>query len=354
MCWRPWLAVVGMAALGPAPSTGIAPPARRQVPSAEVCCGSHDIGGSLCEMCPTSGFSDFSQRELAGGRRWLAGALAALVGVCGGRRARAERSTGTGGNGLSEAARGLSAKDKARVEELFQRAFDAPNVELEEAAWSELLEAYGSVPEVEARVVSNRGNSRARQGKFTEALADYGRSIELAPGEVDAYLNRGASYEALGRLNDAMSDYDRVLGIDPKDPAAWNNRGNALMGLQRFAEARDSFKTALSISGPQQFAFAAVNLNLAEFELGNDEAAFKDLRALLARYADAFPDARAAYALILWDRGDRVAAEADWDRAIAADPRYKSMEWVTKFRRWPPRIRNILQRFSKTTQVKVR
>ena len=37
--------------------------------------------------------------------------------------------------------------------------------------------------------------------------------------------------------------------------------------------------------------------------------AVQTLRKLLARYAEAFPDARAAYALVLWDQGERVEAE---------------------------------------------
>ena len=44
-------------------------------------------------------------------------------------------------------------------------------------------------------------------------------------------------------------------------------------------------------------------------ELKEDQEAVKSLRKLLARYAEAFPDARAAYALILWDQGDRIEAE---------------------------------------------
>lgn len=44
-------------------------------------------------------------------------------------------------------------------------------------------------------------------------------------------------------------------------------------------------------------------------ELKEDEEAVKTLRKLLARYAEAFPDARAAYALVLWDQGDRIEAE---------------------------------------------
>ncbi|CAE8633336.1 unnamed protein product [Polarella glacialis] len=133
-----------------------------------------------------------------------------------------------------------------------------------------------------------------------------------------------------------------------------NNRGNALLGLQRYSEAKQSFQNALAISGPQTFAFAAVNLTLAQYQLGEDDAALRGLQGLLTRYAEAFPDARAAYALILWDKGDIVQAEAEWDRATLVDPRYKSMEWVTEFRRWPPRIRSCLSRFAATTSVKVK
>ena len=40
-----------------------------------------------------------------------------------------------------------------------------------------------------------------------------------------------------------------------------------------------------------------------------DAEALLGLRKLLARYAEAFPDARAAYALILFDRGEQMEAE---------------------------------------------
>jgi len=272
------------------------------------------------------------------------------------RTARAEEGGGSkpAVGDPSTAVAKFTEEDKKRADELFKKAFEAPTVEEEEATWTKLVETFRGIPQVEARASSNRGNSRARQGKLTLALEDYNHAIELGPGEVDGYLNRGVTYEALGRLDEAVNDYNMVLAIDPDDPAAWNNRGNALMGLGKFRDARDSFKTALSISGPQQFAFAAVNLNLVEYELGNDEAVFKDLRAVLARWADAFPDARAAYALLLWDRGDRIEAEAQWDRATTQDPRYRSLAWVKEFRRWPPRIRGLLQRFSASAPSKVK
>jgi len=122
----------------------------------------------------------------------------------------------------------------------------------EEAFWTQLVDNYGSVPEVLIRSACNRGNSRLRQGKFEEALADYNRAIEISPYEVDPFLNRGIAYEALGRLEEALTDYDRVLRLNPSDPAGWNNRGNALLGLRRFREASDSFKERAGHLGPAE------------------------------------------------------------------------------------------------------
>mmetsp|Transcript_2634 Transcript_2634/g.5795 ORF Transcript_2634/g.5795 Transcript_2634/m.5795 type:complete len:393 (+) Transcript_2634:67-1245(+) len=254
----------------------------------------------------------------------------------------------------SEELLALTDKDKERIERLFNDAMSVPTVEAEERAWSYILQEYPKVPEVIARAYSNRGNSRARQGKFTEAMEDYNQCIAAAPGEPDGYLNRGIVFEATSRPADALIDYDMALSIDSNDPAAWNNRGNALLALEQFEDARESFVEALAISRAQNFAFAAVNLNLAEFELGNDDVALKGFKGLVARWGDALPDARGAYALVLWDRGEIGFAEEQWDRAINADSRYRSLEWIKTYRRWPKRLTSVLQRFAATTSIKVK
>ena len=46
--------------------------------------------------------------------------------------------------------------------------------------------------------------------------------------------------------------------------------------------------------------------------------------------------------------------ESQWDRATSSDPRYRSEEWVSKFRRWPTRLMSVFKRFSATTSVKVK
>lgn len=59
-------------------------------------------------------------------------------------------------------------------------------VEEEEKLWTQVIDRYGGldaewVSDIVSRAWGNRGNSRSRQGKMEEALADFDRSIALAP-----------------------------------------------------------------------------------------------------------------------------------------------------------------------------
>jgi hypothetical protein len=59
-------------------------------------------------------------------------------------------------------------------------------VEEEEKLWTQVIEQYGSldaewVSDIVSRAWGNRGNSRSRQGKMEQALADFDQSIALAP-----------------------------------------------------------------------------------------------------------------------------------------------------------------------------
>jgi len=67
----------------------------------------------------------------------------------------------------------------------------------EERLWTELIDKYqdSEAPwkaDVVGRAYGNRGNSRSRQGRMEEALADFNVAIQLCPWSVDPLLNRHA------------------------------------------------------------------------------------------------------------------------------------------------------------------
>ena len=83
-------------------------------------------------------------------------------------------------------------------DELAQKAFTATNVgdfATAEVYWTQLIEKFPTNP----ASWSNRGNARVSQNKLKEAIADYNKSIELAPDAPDPYLNRGTALEGLGQ-----------------------------------------------------------------------------------------------------------------------------------------------------------
>ncbi|GJP30577.1 hypothetical protein CLOM_g4104 [Closterium sp. NIES-68] len=221
----------------------------------------------------------------------------------------------------------------------FERALTASTVEEEEALWTVVIqscERAGSaewVPDIASRALGNRGNARSRQGRLAEALDDYNKAIQFAPYAVDPVLNRGVALESLGRFQEAAADYSAVLAVAPNDPAAWNNLGNTQAGMGAWSDAVESYRRA-SMLAPA-FSFAAANYALALYEVGNDNAAIKQMRNLLRKYPE-FPDMRAALAVALYAAGLRAESENAWSRVD--DGRYRDREWVSEYRRWPPRL----------------
>ncbi|MSR49557.1 MAG: tetratricopeptide repeat protein, partial [Gemmataceae bacterium] len=53
----------------------------------------------------------------------------------------------------------------------------------------------------------NRGLAFGKQQKFSEAIDDFTKTIELDPNHADAYENRGAAYEALGKNQEGDAEF---------------------------------------------------------------------------------------------------------------------------------------------------
>uniref|UniRef100_A0A061RVU0 Tpr repeat-containing protein n=1 Tax=Tetraselmis sp. GSL018 TaxID=582737 RepID=A0A061RVU0_9CHLO len=234
---------------------------------------------------------------------------------------------------------------------LLEEALQASSVDKEEALWNKLIDEYGTLEaawadDVVGRALGNRGNARARQGRFEEALRDYDAAIARCPWSPDPVLNRGVVLEKLGRLDEAIRDYGDVLAAFPSDPAAWNNLGNANAAAGKWRDALDCYDRAAKLA--PQFAFAAANRALALFEVGEKEQSIRELRSLLRRYPD-FPDARAALTAALWSIGKEADAETNWNRV--EDARYKDPAWLRSERRWPPSMIDSLSAFNEVRSV---
>lgn len=64
--------------------------------------------------------------------------------------------------------------------------------------------------------------AKRRQSK---TVANYGKAIELNPGDAEAYLNRGDAYGEIAEYDKAIADYSRAIELDPTDARPYYNRG---------------------------------------------------------------------------------------------------------------------------------
>ena len=200
--------------------------------------------------------------------------------------------------------------------------------------WNQVLELAPS----DAAAWSNRGNVQLALRDPLAAIADQTHAMELDPASADPHLNRGTAEEALQRWADAEADYRWILERDAEagrspDASALYNLGNVQGSLGQWDQARSSFVAAADAR--PGFAMARSSAALSAFQLGELEAAERELRSLIRRYP-LFADARAGLTALLWRRGARGEAESHWASASGLDPRYRQPEWLLATRRWPP------------------
>lgn len=239
----------------------------------------------------------------------------------------------------------ITEAESQQLDVLVKQAFeatDAGEFAKAEGYWTDLINLYPD----NAAGWSNRGNSKISQNRPQEALADYNKSVELAPNFPDPYLNRGAALEGLGKWEEAIADYDHVLEIDPQDAAAYNNRGNAKAGLGKWDEAIADYQIAMKVNS--RFSTSFGNNAIALYEVGtrdgNTDSAIKAMKNILRKYPN-YTDVRAALVAALWANKKQGEAESNWVSVVNLDPRYRDINWVKNIRRWPPSLVSALEKF---------
>ncbi|MDZ7950200.1 tetratricopeptide repeat protein [Nostoc sp. DedQUE09] len=162
-----------------------------------------------------------------------------------------------------------------------------------------------------------RGESYRLMKRYTEALQDLDRTIELDPNDQWALAHRGNIYRYIKRYPEGLQDLDRAIELDPNDHWALAVRGDIYCLIKRYAKALENLDRAIELDPNYQWALA---------HRGN-------VYRLIKRYAEALKDLDRAIELdpneqwALAHRGNvyrlmKRYAEAfkDLDRAIELDP----------------------------------
>ncbi|MDR0461165.1 MAG: tetratricopeptide repeat protein, partial [Nitrososphaerota archaeon] len=111
-------------------------------------------------------------------------------------------------------------------------------------------------------------------GKYSKALANYNKAIELKPDYADSYFNRGYFYQTLEKYSKALTDYDKAIELKPDYADAYNNRGSAYLTLGKYSKALTDYNKVIKLNPNDAMVYRA-RANLHDI-LNKKESAEKD------------------------------------------------------------------------------
>jgi tetratricopeptide (TPR) repeat protein len=202
---------------------------------------------------------------------------------------------------------------------------DTANAEAAIAACTRLYDNRGLGLRNRAIALGNRGAAFKMLGRYDEAIADFGRAIELDGGNPQYYCQRGDLRVRKGANDDAIADYTTALQKSPGYLWAYRGRGQAYLAQGNGPLALADLNQALRLK-PGNFGLLVLRGRANNFAKSYD-AAIADLTQALAdkSVSSLLPKERAN---ILAQRGfafvkqERVPeAKTDIDEALRLAPK---------------------------------
>jgi tetratricopeptide (TPR) repeat protein len=160
-----------------------------------------------------------------------------------------------------------------------------------------------------------RGFSYAAKGDFERAIADYGRAIELDPGNADYWIGRGVT--RLRKGDDAIADFDRAIQLKPDNALAYNNRAAAYSGKRDFGRAVEDYSRAIALNPRDPYFYQ--HRAQAYRALGEHDRAIADYGVALTLRPDEaifYPEGALDPARLYYERAASYSAKGDYQRAI--------------------------------------
>src|SRR2546423_5876243 len=156
-----------------------------------------------------------------------------------------------------------------------------------------------------AHLVGDRRNPAAALAEFTIAL-------EGLPSDADVWAEMAESHRALGHWNDALASFGRAVDLDPRNPGLLESLGLTYVYTRRYADAVQAFDRATASVGNapamvNRFALDKANADvLWHGRLDTLEAAAERVsRTIDGQFSPALEYAQ----LLLWRRnGDKLLA----------------------------------------------
>ena len=162
------------------------------------------------------------------------------------------------------------------------------------------------------------GDVERRQGRAREALAAYGKAVEVAPDEARAWFGLGVVESERENVKRARTDLANAIKLDDTDATFRAELGTLEGFAGNLALGREELRKAIAMQGDNYVALTG--LGVLELKAGNGDAAMEALlqaSLIEPRYARAHVYLAAAY----YQAGRDEAALAELARATESDPK---------------------------------
>jgi serine/threonine protein kinase/tetratricopeptide (TPR) repeat protein len=110
-----------------------------------------------------------------------------------------------------------------------------------------------------------------RTGSYGDAVLSYQRTLELDPGNANAYVGLGAAYDLLGRTTEAEQAFHHAIDISPQCWNCYNALGTYLDKHARYREATQAWQKVAELTPDNVWGY--MNVGVAYFNFGQFEKA---------------------------------------------------------------------------------
>lgn len=158
------------------------------------------------------------------------------------------------------------------------RVSDTPKAEYHVSKAIDLLKGERA----RARALNVRGEVRAEDRRYTEAIIDFERALELGLEEPQPMRTLARLYDAEGRHADALRVLERLCDLEPNELGHWTNRGYELAMLDRYEESLKALERALAYDKDEPIALS--NRAFTYLKMGKDAEAWADVERSIKNY----------------------------------------------------------------------
>ncbi|MEH1859789.1 MAG: tetratricopeptide repeat protein [Nostoc sp.] len=126
--------------------------------------------------------------------------------------------------------------------------------------YTEALQDFDRAIELDPKyewAIASRGFTYRLMERYTEALQDFDRAIELDPKSAWAIAGRGQTYKSMARYTEALQDFDRAIELDPKLDWAIAGRGQIYKSMEHYTEALQDFDRAIELNPKYDWAITS-------------------------------------------------------------------------------------------------